>query len=630
MTATSGSAATSEHKWNRRGEMQRAVFKVLLDHPGGLPVQEVLERAEVVCPPTDFENSDYDSSPGVRRYPKMVRFATITSVKAGWLIKEQGVWRLTDAGREAYASHPDADQFQKVARAAYLQWKTERLVDEYDDSEDTEDLEAIRLEASSHERSRRAWLCRGANVGGTNVLSQWFSEGFCSIGWGELNGLGVVGSRADIKAAVDVVHADRPAQARGNFVGIIDRFTNQMEPGDLVVTVNGPRVYVGEITGNPTLSEVSLTPRRRSVRWLNIGEPALRSQLSAAGADGLRGLMTVTELTPHLREFAAIAGIELDDENTDLELPEAVIPTPDAKLADKLLLPLEWLQETVELLNEKRQIVLYGPPGTGKTFLAQELCKELVEGAGGEFEVVQFHPSYAYEDFFEGLRPRLQSDTSGGIAFEIVEGPLRRMARRASEDPSAPYVLIIDEINRANLAKVFGELYFLLEYRGTSVALQYSSDPFNLPRNLFVIGTMNTADRSIALVDAAMRRRFYFQSLFPTSAPVDGILGRWLERHGLTTEPADLLRELNNTMNDPDFAVGPSYLMTKRVADPGGLERIWRTAILPLLEEHYFGERRNIQAEFGLASLRKRLNPPAPTVPTPPDEQATTETDNQI
>ncbi len=93
MTATNDGAATSEHKWNRRGEMQRAVFKVLLDHPEGLPVQEVLQRAEVVCPPTGSENGDYDSSPGVRRYPKMVRFATITSVKAGWLIKskEHGV-----------------------------------------------------------------------------------------------------------------------------------------------------------------------------------------------------------------------------------------------------------------------------------------------------------------------------------------------------------------------------------------------------------------------------------------------------------------------------------------------------------------------------------------------------------
>ena len=251
--------------------------------------------------------------------------------------------------------------------------------------------------------------------------------------------------------------------------------------------------------------------------------------------------------------------------------------------------------------------MLYGPPGTGKTYLALEMCKALVENAGGEYEVVQFHPSYAYEDFFEGLRPRLQQDGSGGVAFDLVHGPLRRVASRAAENPTAPYVLIIDEINRANLAKVFGELYFLLEYRGTSVALQYSDEAFFLPRNLYLIGTMNTADRSIALVDAAMRRRFYFQGLFPTAAPVEGLLARWLERQGLPGESADLLAELNARINEPDFAIGPSYLMTKRVSHPGGLERIWRTAILPLLAEHFFGEGRDVEGEFGLTALRRSL-----------------------
>lgn len=276
-------------------------------------------------------------------------------------------------------------------------------------------------------------------------------------------------------------------------------------------------------------------------------------------------------------------------------------------LADKLLLPVDWLRETVDLLNDKHQIVLYGPPGTGKTFLAQELCKALVEGAGGEYDVVQFHPSYAYEDFFEGLRPRLQQDGSGGVTFDLVPGPLRRMAARALENPSVPYVLIIDEINRANLAKVFGELYFLLEYRGTQVSLQYSDDEFSLPRDLYFIGTMNTADRSIALVDAAMRRRFYFQGLFPTAEPVAGLLRRWLKRQGLPDEAASLLTSLNAVINDDDFAVGPSYLMTKRVSQTGRLELIWRTALQPLLAEHYSGEGRDIVGEFGLAALRARL-----------------------
>jgi 5-methylcytosine-specific restriction protein B len=185
------------------------------------------------------------------------------------------------------------------------------------------------------------------------------------------------------------------------------------------------------------------------------------------------------------------------------------------------------------------------------------------------------------------------------------------MAKAATDNPAKPYVLIIDEINRANLAKVFGELYFLLEYRGQGVSLQYSEEQFRLPRNLFLIGTMNTADRSIALVDAAMRRRFYFQGLFPTTEPIKGLLARWLATQGLPSEAAQLLTALNLAINDDDFAIGPSYLMTRRVADPGGLERIWRTAILPLLAEHYFGESRHIENEFGLPALRRRLAGPA-------------------
>lgn len=129
---------------------------------------------------------------------------------------------------------------------------------------------------------------------------------------------------------------------------------------------------------------------------------------------------------------------------------------------------------------------------------------------------MQFHPSYAYEDFFEGFRPQ-EDPTTREVAFRITAGRLRELADLAAKEGNrhVPHFLVVDEINRANLAKVFGELYFLLEYRNRSARLTYSGDDFALPPNLFVIGTMNTADRSIALVDAAMRRRFSFVELSP-------------------------------------------------------------------------------------------------------------------
>lgn len=584
----------------RLGEIQRSIFQVLLEEPSGLPVADVLSRAEQVLPATPFEDEDYEAKPGVRRYPKKQRFATITAVKAGWLIKDHGVWRLTDAGREAYTRLGDAKDFEKEARLRYQEWKSQQGSDQFDSAEDAEDAEAAQLERVA--QKRRAWLVRGANVEGINVLPRWFSEGFCSVGWTQLGDLHHGLSRPLIRDAVLQGYPDLSPGAQRVMVGNLHRFLNEISVGDLVVTVDGADVYVGEVAGDPIFTGEPLVTRQRAVTWMNAGSPFTRSALSATAADGLRGQLTVSELTTHLSEFATLGGLE---DAVDLAPPDVALEAPTQALADELLLPLEWIQETVELLNDKRQIVLYGPPGTGKTYLALELCKSLVESAGGEYEVVQFHPSYAYEDFFEGLRPRLDAGASGSITFDLVHGPLRRMAARCEESPGSPFVLIIDEINRANLAKVFGELYFLLEYRGTSVALQYSDEPFSLPRNLFIIGTMNTADRSIALVDAAMRRRFSFQKLFPTEHPIDGILDAWLARRGLPAEPAVLLKALNRRIGDPDFAIGPSYLMTKRVAHEAGLQRIWRTAILPLLEEHFFGEGRDVEAEFGLAALRR-------------------------
>jgi 5-methylcytosine-specific restriction protein B len=243
--------------------------------------------------------------------------------------------------------------------------------------------------------------------------------------------------------------------------------------------------------------------------------------------------------------------------------------------------------------------VLYGPPGTGKTYLAQHLADYLTADAGTT-ELVQFHPSYTYEDFFEGYRP--VPGTGGNIAFEIKPGPLRRLAEVARAEPGRPHVLIIDEINRANLAKVFGELYFLLEYRNRTISLQYSDEEFTLPDNLYVIGTMNTADRSIALVDTAMRRRFYFLEMAPSAPPIDRLLSRWLKAQKKSDRPARLLDELNKRIDDPDAAIGPSYLMHAEIESEIVLERIWTHAIMPVLEERFYGTNQSID-RFSLASI---------------------------
>ena len=276
--------------------------------------------------------------------------------------------------------------------------------------------------------------------------------------------------------------------------------------------------------------------------------------------------------------------------------------TPD--FAERLLTDQAELVKIADLLWERKQIILYGPPGTGKTYLARELARHLTDD--GAVKLVQFHPSYTYEDFFEGFRP--EPGGSGTLTFTLRAGPFRDFAEVAADNPTTAYILIIDEINRANLAKVFGELYFLLEYRDESISLQYSPDKeFTLPQNLFIIGTMNTADRSIARIDTAMRRRFAFVELNPRIPPVQGLLSRWLDKRGLSPAAALLLDELNRRIADSDAAIGPSYLMDERIYQrEDGLDRVWQYSIMPLLEDLFYGQR-DLGELYGLTSLRKAI-----------------------
>jgi 5-methylcytosine-specific restriction protein B len=302
-------------------------------------------------------------------------------------------------------------------------------------------------------------------------------------------------------------------------------------------------------------------------------------------------------------------------DDSDGESKEDVrLPPVDEDVADKLFLPRDWLQhEVVDLLAEKRQVIFYGPPGTGKTLVAQRLAQDLTR-YGGSWDLIQFHPSYSYEDFFEGYRPRREGDV---LTYALTWGPLRRMADAATADPTQTYVLVVDEINRGNVAKIFGELLFLLEYRDRAIALQYSPDEqFSLPPNLLIIGTMNTADRSIALVDSALRRRFYFIEFSPSEPPIEGVLGNWLTEHHLEEEAARLLSELNRRLGSREFAIGPSYFMTADGSAPR-LERTWKNSILPLLEEYFYSAETDVASEFGLGALRAGLT----REPEPSDEE---------
>lgn len=281
------------------------------------------------------------------------------------------------------------------------------------------------------------------------------------------------------------------------------------------------------------------------------------------------------------------------------------------QLSDDLLFDEAWFERVIGALHRRGQVILYGPPGTGKTFVAKAIA-DAVTANGGTVTRIQFHPSYTYEDFFAGYRPK--TTDSGQLAFELMHGALWKVADTARKNSDQPHVLLIDEINRANLSKVFGELYYLLEYRNETIDVLYQGsgidgeNSFTLPPNVLIIGTMNTADRSIALLDSAMRRRFSFFELHPDAAPVHGILDRWAEKHPQPLPVAALFAALNDSIAVRDDKIGPSHLLREEPLTATDLEAIWEESLLPLLEERHLGTQVNVSAKYGLAALMAQIN----------------------
>ena len=320
------------------------------------------------------------------------------------------------------------------------------------------------------------------------------------------------------------------------------------------------------------LSEASLSARMSLTRdeALGLSETELRDRI----AGDFRELFPLVLIATHDDPVTAIESLAGSDEELQ---PEYTLE----KCAADTGFDLETLSMWRDAIERKGQAVLYGPPGTGKTYMAEALAKGLIGGGDGFSEVVQFHPAYAYEDFMQGIHPRTSRE--GGLEFVMVPGRFLDFCREA-QGRSDTCVLIVDEINRANLSRVFGELMYLLEYRDAAVPLA-GGGMFRIPENVRIIGTMNTADRSIALVDHALRRRFAFLALRPR----DEVLRRFHEGTGQSVDALiEKLAELNKAIDDENYHVGITFFM-----DPDldtHLEAIWRMEIEPYLEEYFFDD----------------------------------------
>jgi hypothetical protein len=275
-----------------------------------------------------------------------------------------------------------------------------------------------------------------------------------------------------------------------------------------------------------------------------------------------------------------------------------------------------WLDRVLSLLRLKKQLVLQGVPGTGKTHVARCLARLLAHDRPDCVRLVQFHPAYSYEEFVEGIRARgVEVNGRSEVTFPVEDGVLCQFAEQAAKRPSEAHVLVIDELNRGNLPRIFGELLYLLEYRDQAVTLPYSKRPFRLPDNLFILATMNPLDRSAVALDQALRRRFSFVDM-PADAAV---LASWLEAHPPAV-PADetfgprvvlLFEELNRRLArdlGPEKQVGHSFFMVPELTAEK-FAAVWEHHVRPLLLDYLGGREERLRDYAPERLLRDRAEP---------------------
>ena len=435
----------------------------------------------------------------------------------------------------------------------------------------------------------RYWLYAPGR--GACMWEEFYQRGVMGLGWHQLGDLSEYATKEDMRQRLLDTRDDNTSQT--NSARAVWQFANEIKPGDVIFVKRGLKEILGRgvVTGDYVYDpEGGEYPHLRNVSWKRRGSWRSDQQFP---------MKTLTEITDYPDLLARIDAFFDDGEDEESVANEETLPVfpeySSEQFLDEVFMDEERYDATVGVLRAKKNIILQGAPGVGKTFAAKRLAYSMmgVKDAS-RVMLVQFHQSYSYEDFIEGYRP-------SGAGFELVKGAFYSFCKKAAEDEENAYFFVIDEINRGNLSKIFGELFMLIESdkRGPKNKLQllYSRELFYVPRNVHIIGMMNTADRSLAMLDYALRRRFAFVEL----SPAFDSEGFRAYRVGLVNPRFEaLVREvesLNRVIAEDEslgegFCIGHSYFcnMDADTCTDAALASIVDYELIPKLKEYWFDE----------------------------------------
>ena len=499
---------------------------------------------------------------------------------------------LFESIREAIMAHPDYDAVNHKHGNGYLNtaltiWY-DRFLHWLADGGDPDSLvDQANVNALSDDTSTEVhyWLYSPGD--GAAFWDEFYRDGIMAIGWDEIGDLSQYASKADMKVAMKDKYDPNVQYTMAAHATW--QFAREIKPGDIVFAKKGRSTVVGRgvVESGYEFDETRDEYKNvRKVKWTHKGEWP---------HPGSAALKTLTDITPYTDYVAKLNDL-FAEENLieDEEAPEITYPPYTAEdFLDEVYMSKADYDILVAVLMNKKNVILQGAPGVGKTFAAKRLAYSIMGEKDKErVMMVQFHQSYSYEDFIMGFRP-------SGTGFELKKGAFYNFCKKAEEDSDNDYFFIIDEINRGNLSKIFGELFMLIETdkRGIELQLLYSDERFSVPENVYIIGMMNTADRSLAMLDYALRRRFSFIELKP-GFETDGFREY---RMNIGSEIFDRLiaciESLNTVIAADDslgegFCIGHSYFcnLTADSATEQTLSAIVEFEIIPLLKEYWFDE----------------------------------------